>query len=79
MSISALDTGSSSIIKQFVSQAVADGITVVASAGNFNSSAQLYVPANVDGVISVGAIDEKLNKKATSNYAADCYEIDNMK
>lgn len=75
MSISALDTGSSSIIKQFVSQAVADGITVVASAGNFNSSAQLYVPANVDGVISVGAIDEKLNKRATSNYAADCYEI----
>lgn len=75
MSISALDTGSSSIIKQFVSQAVTDGITVVASAGNFNSSAQLYVPANVNGVISVGAIDEKLNKIATSNYAAACYEI----
>lgn len=75
MSISALDTGSSSIIKQFVSQAVADGITVVVSAGNYNSSAQLYVPSNIEGVISVGAIDENNNKIKSSNFAASYYEV----
>lgn len=56
-----------------VSQAIADGIKVVASAGNFSSNAMSYYPAGIDGVISVGAAEDNGIKKEFSNYNANYY------
>lgn len=40
-----------------INRAIADGIVVVAGAGNENQSANNVVPANIPGVITVGATD----------------------
>ena len=56
-----------------VSQAIADGIKVVASAGNYSSNAMSYYPAGIDGVISVGAAEDNGIKKEFSNYNANYY------
>ena len=53
--------------KQAVQRAIAEGIVVVASAGN-SSFAKLEVPAGYPGVIPVGAIGEDGNKADFSNY-----------
>jgi len=45
-------------------------ITVVA-AGNSNRNAKDYVPAGVDGVISVAALDSKIQRAVFSNYVTD--------
>lgn len=74
MSISAQDNGANSAFKSLVKSAVSDGIKVVAAAGNYNTSSQYYIPANIDGVISVGAIDADGNKIKTSNFNATYYE-----
>ena len=47
------------------------GAIVVAAAGNANRNAKNYVPAAVDGVISVSAIDADLRKAVFSNYVTD--------
>ncbi len=46
------------------------GIVVVA-AGNSNQSATLHVPAACEGVITVTAVDEQLNKAKFSNHISD--------
>ncbi len=56
-----------------VSQAIADGIKVVASAGNYSSNAMSYYPAGIEGVISVGAAEDNGIKKEFSNYNANYY------
>ena len=43
------------------------GAIVVVAAGNSNDDARKYSPANIKGVITVAAIDEKLNKAYFSN------------
>ena len=43
------------------------GSIVVVAAGNSSSNAANYTPANVDGVISVSAIDDRLRKTSFSN------------
>jgi len=43
-------------------------ITVVVSAGNYNDDASDYSPANCEGVIVVGGLDEFGNKAEFSNY-----------
>ena len=43
------------------------GAVVVASAGNANQDAQFHMPSNIDGVITVSAVDEKLRKASFSN------------
>jgi thermitase len=47
------------------------GAIVVAAAGNANRNAKNYVPAAVDGVISVSAVDNELRKAVFSNYVTD--------
>ena len=61
----------SSLIEAKVKEAVKAGITVVASAGNNALDASNFVPANVSGVITVGACDEDGVVLSSSNYGDD--------
>jgi thermitase len=54
-----------------VAYAMKKGAVVVAAAGNANRNAKNYVPAGVDGVISVSAIDQELQRAVFSNYITD--------
>lgn len=74
MSISAPDNGSADIFKQLIRDTIAEGTQFVVAAGNYNSSAMVYIPSDIDGVISVGAADENGRKIDTSNYGATYYE-----
>ena len=51
-------------------EAKASGITVIASAGNNNADASAYLPAGIDGVITVGAITADGFKYSSSNYGS---------
>lgn len=74
MSISAEDTTGNSVFKSQITSAISEEIQVVAAAGNYNTSSSYYIPANIDGVISVGAVDADGNKIKTSNFNATYYE-----
>ena len=77
MSICAYDDGNQEIFKKIIREAISKGITVVASAGNYNSNVKSYVPANIDGVITVGAYKENEDGSAEkadfSNYGDITY------
>ena len=77
MSISAPDLGGTEIFKEVVQKVIDSGITVVAAAGNNSRSTINYIPANIDGVISVGAMYKGDNGKyylrESSNYNVDYY------
>lgn len=77
MSICAYDDGNQEIFKEIIREAISKGITVVASAGNYNSNVKSYVPANIDGVITVGAYKENEDGSAEkadfSNYGDITY------
>lgn len=77
MSIAAQDNNYASIFKQQIQDIISEGIQVVASAGNYNTSTLKYIPANIDTVISVGAINEKNEISNQSNYGAKYYEVAN--
>ncbi|MBI1224626.1 MAG: S8 family serine peptidase [Bacteroidetes bacterium] len=47
------------------------GCIVVVAAGNANRNAKDFVPANVDGVITVSAVDTLLNRASFSNTTPD--------
>lgn len=47
------------------------GAIVVVAAGNSNDNAKKYSPANIPGVITVGAVDQQLNKAVFSNTNTD--------
>ena len=68
MSFSGTSTEDKSLVESKVKEAIKAGITVVASAGNNGSIAYDYIPANIEGVITVGACDSKGNILSTSNY-----------
>ena len=72
MSICAYDDGNQTIFKSLIQEALDKGITVVASAGNYNSDVKNYLPANIKGVISVGTRNGIL-KGASSNYGDITY------
>ncbi|MEQ8705834.1 MAG: S8 family serine peptidase [Phaeodactylibacter sp.] len=57
--------------RKAVEYANENGAIVVAAAGNANRNARNYVPAAVDGVISVSAVDQELRKAVFSNYVTD--------
>ena len=57
--------------KKAVDYATRKGAIVVAAAGNSNSNATFFSPANVEGLISVSAVDTLLNRASFSNYIAD--------
>lgn len=56
-----------------IKDVMADGITVVAAAGNLQSDVRNYLPAGIEGVISVGAVDEYGVKTVSSNYGDVIY------
>ena len=68
MSFSGRSTEDKSLVESKVKEAIKAGITVVASAGNNSSIAYDYIPANIQGVITVGACDSKGTILSTSNY-----------
>lgn len=68
MSFSGKANDDTSLIEAKVKEAIKAGTTVVASAGNNGSIAYDYIPANIAGVITVGACDEKGTILSTSNY-----------
>lgn len=68
MSFSGKANDDTSLIEAKVKEAIKAGITVVASAGNNGSIAYDYIPANIEGVITVGACDSKGTILSTSNY-----------
>ena len=68
MSFSGKANDDTSLIEAKVKEAIKAGITVVASAGNNGSEAIDYIPANIAGVITVGACDEKGTILSTSNH-----------
>jgi len=47
------------------------GAIVVVAAGNSNTNAKDYAPANTPGVITVSAIDENINRARFSNFISD--------
>lgn len=71
ISASVKDSDNATALKNEVANAVASGITVVASAGNNGRDAGNYVPANVDGVITIGAATKDGKILSTSN-TGDC-------
>ncbi len=63
--------GTSSGLKSAVSFAVAQGLTVIVSAGNSSADASGYIPSSygtIQGVISVGASDAADKRIAMSNF-----------
>lgn len=68
MSFSGRSTEDKSLVESKVKEAIKTGITVVASAGNNGSEAIDYIPANIAGVITVGACGEKGTILSTSNH-----------
>ena len=75
MSFSGLANDDTSLIEAKVKEAVKAGVTVVASAGNNALDASNFVPANVSGVITVGACNKDGVVLSSSNYgnAVDWY------
>lgn len=71
MSFSGKANDDTSLIEAKVKEAVKAGITVVASAGNNALDASNFVPANVPGVIAVGACSNKGIILSYSNYGDD--------
>ncbi|MBR0395665.1 MAG: VaFE repeat-containing surface-anchored protein [Clostridiales bacterium] len=65
MAISIRECGRYDLFKSLVENARAK---VVASAGNNGTDAAYYLPANVNGVITVGAIDSNGELQSVSNY-----------
>lgn len=70
MALSVRSNGDYDAFEKIVKDAVASGITVIASAGNNNADASAYLPAKISGVITVGAITEDGYKYSSSNYGS---------
>lgn len=77
LSISAPDLGGTQIFKDIMQSVLDSNITIVAAAGNNSRSSINYIPANIDGVISVGAMykgdNGKYYRRETSNFNVDYY------
>lgn len=70
MAISIRDNGLYDAFKTLIANTSAQ---VVAAAGNNGANASRYLPAGIDGVITVGALDENCLLSSYSNYG-DCVE-----
>ena len=79
ISASVLDSDNVKPLKDEVQNALDSGITVVASAGNDADDASKYVPANIDGVDTVGtaeSVDQLSAFKATATTnIGDCVDF----
>ena len=70
LSMSLRDLGNYEAFHSLIEDTISNGTVVVASAGNNNRDASLYMPANISGVITVGALNEDLTKQENSNYGS---------
>ena len=68
MAFSMKDSGDYDAFKALVNEANDNGITVIVAAGNKNADASGYIPAGINGVITVGAVDSDGYKQSSSNY-----------
>ena len=71
ISASVKDSDNAAFLKTEIENAVAQGVTVIASAGNNGKDASDYVPANVTGVTTIGAATDEGKVLETSN-TGDC-------
>jgi thermitase len=55
------------VVKDAVNYALKRNVIVVAAAGNSNQDARNHMPSNIDGVITVSAVDQHGNKAGFSN------------
>lgn len=62
-------------LETLLQQCMDEGIQVVVAAGNFDQDIKYFSPANIDGVISVGALDEDGKRAAFSNYGDVTYYV----
>ena len=67
MSLGGFSLAPPKVIKDAVEFAMDKGAIVVAASGNSNQDAKNHMPSNVEGVISVSAIDQNGNKAKFSN------------
>ena len=65
---------SSIVLDDAVRFAIEQGVLVVASSGNDGYNAKYFSPANVEGVVTVGAIDKAGNPAYFSNFG-DCVDF----
>lgn len=69
INLSLSSTGDSRILKAAIQAARAEGVIVIAAAGN-SANAQAYYPVFYDGVIGVSAVDGKDKLAAFSNFGS---------
>ena len=67
MSLGGFSLSPPKVIKDAVEFAMDRGAIVVAASGNSNQDARNHMPSNVEGVISVSAVDQNGNKAKFSN------------
>ena len=72
LSFNVKDSDKTSEVKGLIEEAIADGITVVAAAGNQGSDASIYFPGNIDGVFTAGA--SMGGKALSSSNKGDCVD-----
>lgn len=75
LSFTAPNTEKNEVIKSIIQEAVNNGITVIGAAGNNSANAKNYIPGCIDGVITVGAVNDDGSLYKTSNYNADLYVV----
>lgn len=75
LSLAGYDIEKNAIIKDVIQEALDKGITVIGAAGNYNVSATKFIPGCIDGVITIGAINEDKTKYYNSNFDADVYVV----
>lgn len=68
LSLAAVSSEQSRVIADVINEAINAGITVVASAGNGGYNTKYFIPANIDGVLTIGACDEDGKRLGSSNF-----------
>ena len=76
-SMTAVNIEKNAVIRDIIQEALDAGIVVIGAAGNNAISATHFIPGCIEGVITVGAVDEYGIKIRSSNYNADLYVIAN--
>ena len=74
ISASVPDSANTAALRNMILEAMNNGISVVVAAGNAHADASGFFPANVEGVIAVGAVTEEGTLVETSNYG-DCVKL----
>jgi len=74
LSVCAPKKADSAAIVSAVNEALANGITVVAAAGNYGSDASYYIPGGIEEALTIGACSENGEVLASSNHG-DCIDF----